>query len=249
LGFPHDWTVIYILIWGGAHILLHSLCKARLESDQALPMLIDATTLVALVSSKICHDLVSPIAALTTALDILEDDHGADMREQAMELIRTSANQAAVKLEFMRTAFGAGTVGAGSFELGEVQDLAQRFFETQKPELNWNVTLSTVPRPAARLLMHLMLVGLDCLPRGGQLDVNGSEDNDRISLSIVATGPRAGLKPSVRAGLAGEMPEGGFDGRSIQPYVTYLTGAGCRAELAARESEERVEIIVRMNAG
>ena len=65
-------------------------------------MLIDASTLVALVSSRICHDLVSPVAALTTAMDILDDDHGADMREQAMELIRNSAAQAGVKLEFMR---------------------------------------------------------------------------------------------------------------------------------------------------
>jgi histidine phosphotransferase ChpT len=209
-------------------------------------MLIDTTTLVALVSSKICHDLVSPVAALTTALDILDDDHGVDMREQAMELLRTSASQAAVKLEFMRTTFGAGTVGAGDFELGEVRDLAMRFFETQKPDLKWNLTLQTVPRPAARLLMNLLLVGLDCLPRGGVLEVNGSKSADRLELAIVATGTRAGLKPSVRAGLSGEMPEGGFDGRTIQPYIAYLTASGSRAELAARESDERVEIIVRM---
>jgi histidine phosphotransferase ChpT len=202
-------------------------------------MLIDTATLVALVSSRICHDLVSPVAALTTALDILDDDHGADMREQAMELIRNSARQAGVKLEFMRATFGAGTIGTGDFDL-------ERFFATQKPVLNWALTVQMVPRPAARLLMNLLLVGLDCLPRGGTLEVGGGQEGDKLTLSVVAAGTRAGLKPAVRAGLAGEMPEGGFDGRSIQPYLAFLAASGCRAELAARESNERVEIIVRL---
>jgi histidine phosphotransferase ChpT len=209
-------------------------------------MLIDTATLVALVSSRICHDLVSPVAALTTALDILDDDHGADMREQAMDLIRNSAKQAGVKLEFMRATFGAGTIGTGDFDLGDVKALSQRFFETQKPTLNWALNVQVVPRPAARLLMNLLLVGLDCLPRGGALNVDGGLDGDKLTVSVVATGTRAGLKPAVRAGLAGELPEGGFDGRSIQPYLAYLAASGCRAELAARESDERVEIIVRM---
>jgi histidine phosphotransferase ChpT len=209
-------------------------------------MLIDSATLVALVSSRICHDLVSPVAALTTALDILDDDHGADMREQAMELIRNSANQAGVKLEFMRATFGAGTIGTGDFDLGDVKALAMRFFATQKPELVWSLNVQVVPRPAARLLMNLLLVGLDCLPRGGTLTVDGGITNAQLSFSISASGTRAGLKPAVRAGLAGELPEGGFDGRSIQPYLAFLAASGCRAELAARESDERVEVIVRM---
>lgn len=209
-------------------------------------MIIDTATLVALVSSRICHDLVSPVAALTTALDILDDDHGADMREQAMELIRNSAVQAGVKLEFMRATFGAGTIGVGDSDLGELRKLSERFFATQKPELKWSLDVAMVPRAAARLLMNLLLVGLDCLPRGGLLEVSGSQDGDKLNLSVCASGTRASMKPAVRAGLAGEMPEGGFDGRSIQPYLAFLAASGSRAELAARESEERVEIIVRM---
>jgi histidine phosphotransferase ChpT len=209
-------------------------------------MLIDTATLVALVSSRICHDLVSPVAALTTAMDILDDDHGADMREQAMELIRNSAAQAGVKLEFMRATFGAGTIGVGDSDLGELKSLSERFFAVQKPELRWSLELTKVPRAAARLLMNLLLVGLDCLPRGGVLEVSGNQDGDKLNLSVCASGTRAGMKPAVRAGLAGELPEGGFDGRSIQPYLAYLAASGSRAELAARESDERVEIIVRM---
>ena len=211
-------------------------------------MLIDASTLVALVSSRICHDLVSPVSALTTALDILDDDHGADMREQAMELIRTSAGQAAVKLEFMRATFGAGTIGVGTTDLGDLKDLATRFVQSQKPDFIWNLAIQTVPRAAARILMNLILVALDCLPRGGVIEVNGHKDDNQLTLSITASGTRATLKPSVRAGLAGELPEGGFDGRSVQPYLAFITASAARAQLAARESEERIELIVRLTA-
>lgn len=211
-------------------------------------MLIDASTLVALISSRICHDLVSPISALTTALDILDDDHGADMRDQAMELIRNSAGQAAVKLEYMRATFGAGTTGVGTADLGELRELARRFIDSQKPELVWTLPVQTTSRAAARILMNLILVGLDCLPRGGTLEVAGHEEDGKLTLHVIATGPRACLKPAVRAGLAGELPEGGFDGRSVQPYMAFLTASAARAELAARESDERIELIVRINA-
>jgi histidine phosphotransferase ChpT len=96
--------------------------------------------------------------------------------------------------------------------------------------------------------MNLILVGLDCLPRGGKLEVTGGQEGDKLTLNVIATGTRATLKPAVRAGLAGEMPEGGFDGRSVQPYLAFITASGARAELAARESEERVELIVRIAA-
>jgi histidine phosphotransferase ChpT len=209
-------------------------------------MLIDNATLVALVSSRICHDLVSPVSALTTALDILDDDHGADMREQAMDLIRNSASQAAAKLEFLRATFGGGTIGEGDSDLAEIKKFSVGFFATQKPELVWELNLPTIPRAGARLLMNLLLVGLDCLPRGGVLTVSGGQEGDKLTISVCASGNRAILKPAVRAALAGELPEGGFDGRSIQPYLAFLAASGSRAELVARESEERVEIIVRL---
>jgi histidine phosphotransferase ChpT len=211
-------------------------------------MLLDAPTLVALVSSRICHDLVSPVAALTTAIDILDDEGSADMREQALTLIRTSAIQAAAKLEFLRATFGAGTTGTGDYDMTELKGLAERFVATQKPQLDWTLTVQRAPRAAARLLMNLLMVGLDCLPRGGTIEITGTHTDDQLEFKVIGTGLRAALKPAVRAGLAGEAPEDGFDGRSVQPYLAFLTATAARATLAARESEDRVELIVRMIA-
>jgi histidine phosphotransferase ChpT len=146
----------------------------------------------------------------------------------------------------MRATFGAGTIGVGTTDLGDLKDLATRFVQSQKPDFVWKLAIQTVPRSAARILMNLILVALDCLPRGGVIEVNGHQDADKLTLSVAASGTRATLKPSVRAGLAGELPEGGFDGRSVQPYLAFLTASAARAQLAARESDERIELIVRL---
>lgn len=218
------------------------------ESFHGASMQVDASTLAAMISSRICHDLVSPVAALNAGLDVLAEGGGADMREQAMSLIRNSADQLTVKLEFLRATLGAGTTGEGDYDLGELKNLSMKFFAVHKPELVWSLTTARAPRAAARILMNLLLVGLDCLPRGGTLHVSGGQVDERVEFVVSASGPRALLKPGVRAGLAGQTPEGGFDGRSIQPYLAFLTASGAKAELAARESEDKVELIVRMFA-
>jgi histidine phosphotransferase ChpT len=211
-------------------------------------MQIDAAQLAAMIASRVCHDLVSPVAALNAGLEILDEGGNADMREQSMALIRTSTEQLMVKLEFLRAALGSATTGEGDFDLGEVRNLSAKFFSSQKPELVWSLAPARTPRAAARLLMNLLLVAADCLPRGGTVEVTGGQTGEQVEYVVSARGPRALMKPGVRAGLAGQTPEEGFDGRSIQPYLAFLTAAGAKAELAARESEERVDLIVRMTA-
>jgi histidine phosphotransferase ChpT len=211
-------------------------------------MKLDAATLAAMISSRICHDLVSPVAALSAGLDVLDENAGADMREQALSLIRNSTGQLTVKLEFLRATLGSATIGNGDADMGELKAIAEKFFAVHKPDLIWNAPVARAPRAAGRLVMNLLLVALDSLPRGGQVEVSGGVGEERAEYTISARGPRALLKPGVRAALAGEMPEDGFDGRSIQPYLAFLVAAGAKAELAARESEERIDLIVRVSA-
>ena len=69
--------------------------------------------LAALVSSRICHDIISPVGAIANGLELMDEETDQDMREQAMDLIRKSATQASAKLQFARLAFGAaGSAGA-----------------------------------------------------------------------------------------------------------------------------------------
>jgi histidine phosphotransferase ChpT len=205
----------------------------------------DAATLSALIASRLCHDLVSPISALTTALDVLHDEGSADMREQALKLISTSSQQAAAKLDFMRLAFGAATLGRGDYDLQEMRGTVERFVNAHKPELIWSVAENRGPRVAARILANLVLIGLDCLPRGGTLELSAKHVEGKLELAVIGTGLRAMLKPATRTGLSGQEPEDGFEARNIQPYYLYLITSAAKVEMAARESEGAVSIIAR----
>lgn len=212
-------------------------------------MSLDPNALVALVASRICHDLVSPMAGVTTALDVLDDGANAETRDYAMQVVRTSAADSRAKLEFLRAALGSATAGEGIADLTELRRICEAYVATGKPELVWSTTEAFVPRVAARLLLNLIMVAMDSLPRGGRIEVTGSRSAGLLELAIACTGTRAGLKPTVRDALQGRTPEGGFDGRTVQPYVAFLAATSARAELAAREAPESVTLIARVPAG
>jgi len=73
----------------------------------------DALELTALLCSRVCHDLISPVGAIVNGLEVLDDNPKPEDREFALDLIRKSAKTASARLQFCRLAFGAaGSSGA-----------------------------------------------------------------------------------------------------------------------------------------
>lgn len=209
-------------------------------------MAIDNDMIIALVASRVCHDLASPLQALTTALDVLEGDNGPEMHKSAVELIRESTLQASAKVDFMRATFGSLTAGNGEANLIDLKNIAAKYIATLKPDLVWQSSQEMASRPLARIIMNFIMIAIDCLPRGGEIFVNHSNQGDLLEFAIKAQGPRVVLKPAMRLGLQGLAPEEGYDGRSIQPYLAYLAASKHQIELAAREDEQSVTLIARL---
>lgn len=205
----------------------------------------DFSYLLSLLSSKICHDFASPIQALTTALSVLETDNSPEMRESAINLIKESTASATAKIEFLRFAFGSPTSGNGEIPLGEAQKVSSKYFETLKPNIVWESQIESAPKSALRVLMGILLISIDSLPRGGEVIVKSQSNGDLLEFSVRATGMRVMLKPEVRQALKGERPEAGLDGRTIAPYLTFLTATQNRIEMAAREDENSLTILAR----
>ena len=55
--------------------------------------------LAALLCSRVCHDVISPVGAIANGLEVLEDEDDEEMQKVAMDLVRRSAKQAAAKFE------------------------------------------------------------------------------------------------------------------------------------------------------
>src|SRR5271154_4567169 len=73
----------------------------------------------ALLVSRVCHDLVSPVGAVVNGLEVLEDERDAAMRADALKLVASSAELAAARLQFARIAFGAAGSAGAELDLSE----------------------------------------------------------------------------------------------------------------------------------
>jgi len=193
----------------------------------------------ALLVSRVCHDLVSPVGAVVNGLEVLEDETDLAMRADALRLVAASAEQAAARLQFARIAFGAAGSAGAELDLAEVGRIMAGLLKGGKVELHWQAPAINWPKDWAKLLMNTVLVAADCLPRGGKVTVE-TGDGLAPSFHIRAAGTVARLGPETDRALLGE-PGLGLDGRSIQPYLTYQLGKTLNAGLtvAAGEGEVR----------
>lgn len=203
-----------------------------------------AAELAALLCSRVCHDIAGPTSAMGAALSVLDDEGAADMRDDAIDLLRTGAVSIRNKLEFARVCFGAGGSRGGEMTLEEIRALADPMFEDARADLAWKTPSATLDKTAARILLNLIWMAVETLPRGGTVTIEATASSDGgARLHVSGTGPRIRLDAAHGAAIKGERPEDGYDGRSIQPYFTGLIAreSGGRAEASA--SEERSDFI------
>ena len=185
-----------------------------------------------------CHDFISPASAITSGLDLLEDPSAADMREEAMQLIASSARKLAALLQFSRIAFGA-SAAAETFDTRELQALTRGVFEHVRGDLDWAIGLESLNKPAARALLNMAQIGAAALPTGGVARLTAGVREERLILRLRAEGPRARLRPEVSTGLKGEPLDGGLGGAWVQAYYLHalVSAAGGRLDHSAVEGQ------------
>ena len=115
-----------------------------------------------------------------------------------------------------------------------------------KAELVWSAPEVAMPRPAVRVIVNLLLIANECLPRGGKVEITAEKYGDGGQVIVTATGPRAKLKEATALALRGE--DGELSGHTIQPTLTALLAKQGGVAISARESEEKVELIARSAA-
>ncbi len=175
-----------------------------------------------LLASRLFHDLVGPIGAVNNGMELVEEA-GIDGMEDALLLAATSARQAARTLQFYRLAYGmaGGRLGSG---LEKLRDLAAAFLIATKATLEWSVPQldETASRRLGKLILNMIALGHEILPRGGALTVavlNGAEET-RASVTVSGTGAK--LREETEQALAGQVAVADLTPRNVQGYFTRL---------------------------
>ncbi|GJE61230.1 histidine phosphotransferase ChpT [Methylobacterium trifolii] len=197
---------------------------------------LDALDLSALLCSRVCHDVISPVGAIVNGLEVLEDDADESMREFALDLIRKSARQASARLQFARIAFGAAGSAGASIDLADAEKVSKGMFSDEKTQLAWKAPQALYPKNKVKLLLNLVVIATSAIPRGGLIDVTVSGDGEAPTLLLKAKGSHARIPPHVRELMAGTPESGTVDAHGVLAFY-----AGLVARAAAMDVHFTIE--------
>lgn len=186
----------------------------------------DALELAALLCSRVCHDLISPVGAIVNGLEVLDDNPKPDDREFALDLIRKSARTASARLQFCRLAFGAAGSAGAQIDLGDAQTMARGQLEDEKTKIVWNLPRVLLAKNRVKLLLNMMVIAQQTIPRGGVLTVDGIGEGDTIGFRVTANGLNARLPQNI-ADMLASGPINAVDAHAVQPYYTRLLALAC----------------------
>jgi len=201
---------------------------------------LEAMDLAALLCSRVCHDVISPVGAIINGLEVLEDEKDPAMREIALDLIKKSAASASARLQFCRLAYGAaGSVGA-SIDTGDAETVTRGLISGDRTKLVWNGTRRHAPKNKVKLVLNLCLIALATIPRGGVITVDLTGEGDALSARIEARGANARLAHGVGALIAGAPEGNSVDAHTIQAFYTGLVGRDCGMEVSVTAESDFV---------
>ncbi|WP_212112270.1 histidine phosphotransferase ChpT [Bartonella queenslandensis] len=175
--------------------------------------------LAALLCSRICHDLISPVGAIQNAME-LYDDGGAE--EDALQLVRLSVASASARLQFARLAFGFSGASGGQIDTRAAEQVAQQYMQQEKATLKWQASSFLLQKDEVKLLLNLLLIANATVSRGGEIVVMIEQEEDKRSFRFEIFGKNLRIPPHFFALYHGEVKEELIDAHVIQFYYTML---------------------------
>jgi histidine phosphotransferase ChpT len=195
----------------------------------------DALALSALISSRLCHDLINPVGALSSGLQVLDDPSmEGTMREAAMDLIRAGAQKAIALLSYARLAYGAAGGFGAQISLEDAQKALAALFEITKADLDWRIGTGLAAKENVKVLMVLAYAAADCVPRGGVVSITGSIDD----FTVTATGKKVLLNDDLVRALGGDA--GGLTPKHTPALIASQLVASAGGKVTASRTEDAV---------
>jgi histidine phosphotransferase ChpT len=187
-------------------------------------MTIASLELASLLCSRLCHDMLSPVGALSNGLELLADEKDPEMRQRCFELLEQSAKTSADKLRFFRLAFGAGGGFGESIPLAEPRAVVDALVGNNgRIAINWALAGDSMPKTGVKVLLNLALIGIEALVRGGTLDIAGetrdTPQGPTTEIVVRASGARIAFDPTVGHALDGTLPPDALTSKTAPAWM------------------------------
>jgi histidine phosphotransferase ChpT len=201
-----------------------------------------ALDLAALLCSRVCHDLISPVGAIVNGIEVLEEDNDEETRTFALDLIKKSSRNASARLQFCRLAFGAAGSAGAQIDTGDAEKISRGLIEDDKIKITWNLPRELRPKNQVKLLLNMLLVAAGAIPRGGTLTVDPVEGSP--GFRIVAAGLNARVTPTTVELLLGTSGQT-VDAHGVQPFYTGILARDCGLSVTAAAEGDTIVVAAR----
>ncbi len=198
--------------------------------------------LAALLCSRVCHDLISPVGAIVNGLEVLEEGKDAATKDFALDLIKKSARTASAKLQFCRIAFGAAGSAGAQIDTGDAETISRSFLEDDKTKLAWNLPRALLPKNRVKLLLNMLLIAGQAIPRGGSLTVEPIGTGESMGFKVAAAGANAKIPQGMAEQLSADAGGAPVDAHRIQPLYTVLLAKDCKLAVGIASEGEAVVV-------
>ncbi len=189
-------------------------------------MTVSPVDLASLLCSRLCHDMLSPVGALSNGLELLVEEKDPEMRQRCFELLEQSAKASADKLKFFRLAFGAAGGFGEQIPVNEARVLIDALAGSNgRVSVNWMFGVDALAKPAVKTLLNLALIGLEALVRGGTLDIGAELRDGTTEIVVRAAGQRVAFDPTIAQALEGTLPAGELSSRTAPAAMVHQLAA------------------------
>jgi len=182
--------------------------------------MISQTDLAAMLCSRLCHDMLSPVGALANGLELLADEQDPEMRARCMELLEQAARVSTDKLKFFRLAFGAAGGFGEAIPIDEAKSVINALAtDAKRVEIHWAIAEPSLPKPAVKVLLNLAQIALDSLVRGGTLDIGAEQRDGAVEIVARARGERIAFDETIGRALQGDLADEEITSRTAAAHM------------------------------
>jgi histidine phosphotransferase ChpT len=200
--------------------------------------------LASLLCSRLCHDMLSPVGALSNGLELLAEERDPEMRKRCFELLEQSAKISADKLKFFRLAFGAAGGFGEMVPVNEARVLVDALVGNNgRIEVTWALASDSLPKPAVKTLLNLALIAMDSLVRGGTLEIGaelrGEPAEDSASEIVMrASGARVVFDQEIGRALDGSIEQSELSSRTAPAFMLHELATSLGGQLQYAHTPE-----------
>lgn len=187
-----------------------------------------------LLASRLCHDLVGPIGAVSNGMELMADEEFG-MADDALALATNSASQATQLLQFYRLAYGMAGSRQGT-DLTPLGELAKGYLMHKKAELDWpsDQRPGDLPDDAGKLILNMIALGVEALPRGGTIGISATAGAGG-SIEVKAVGSDAALREDAASSLEESVQVDDLTPRNVHGYFTRMVAQRLGASLQVEQ--------------